>query len=309
MSKEILNRYIWLVDTIYQAGSTGITFNKLANKWKENIPLSGGNEYSWRTFMRHKADVMELFGVEIRCHKSTNTYYLMDRNDITDSSRFRRWLIETMSVNNRVNECAQLKERILLEQNPSGEECLPTILEAMRDNLMLTFSYKAFWYETERVSNFYHVEPYALKVFKRRWYLLAKYGNNPLKIYALDRIQDIDIEFGHFELPENFSAADYFSTCFGIMVGDKKPQIIKLKIDAWQANYIRTLPLHTSQKEIKTTKDYSVFSYYLRPTFDLTQEIISMKESVEVLEPKSLRAEIASIGKALAHNNCPTKKK
>lgn len=307
MSKEILNRYIWLVDTIYQAGSTGITFNKLADKWKENIPLSGGNEYSWRTFMRHKADVMELFGVEIRCHKSTNTYYLMDRNDITDSSRFRRWLIETMSVNNRVNECAQLKERILLEQNPSGEECLPTILEAMRDNSMLTFSYKAFWYEEEQVSNFFHVEPYALKVFKRRWYLLAKYGNNPLKIYALDRMRDIDIEFEHFEIPENFSAADHFSTCFGIMVGDKEPQIIKLKIDAWQANYLRTLPLHTSQKEIETTPKYSVFSYYLRPTFDLIQEIITLKESVEVLEPKSLREEIANIGKALAHNNRPTK--
>lgn len=303
MSKQLLTRYIWLVDIIYQSGSEGITFSELSEKWKENVRISGGGEYNWRTFMRHKNDVLKLFGVEIGCHKSTNSYYIMERGDLSDSSGFRRWLIETLSVNNRLNESAQLKDRILLEPNPSGEECLSTILEAMRDNCMLTFDYHPFWMENNVSSHLYNVEPYALKLFKRRWYLLGKYGNNKLKIYSLDRIQNIDIEFNKFEIPENFNAEAFFSTCFGIFVSDEEPQIIRIKVGMVQSNYLRTLPLHSSQKEEICTDNYSVFKYFLRPTFDFRQELLTMGDNVEVLEPKSLRKEMESIGRAMANNH------
>ena len=302
MSKLLLTRYIWLVDNVYQAGSEGITFNELSEKWKDNLRLSKGEEYNWRTFMRHKNDVLELFGVEIGCHKSTNAYYIVERGDLADSSGFRRWLIETLSVSNRLNESAQLKDRILLEPNPSGGEFLATLLEAMRDGNTVTFDYQPFWMGGN-VSSLYNVEPYALKVFKRRWYLLGKYGNSPLKIYALDRMKNIDIEFNKFELPENFSAEAFFSTCFGIFVGEEEPQIIKIKVKKDQAKYLRTLPLHTSQKEEETTDNYAIFSYFLRPTFDFIQELLTMGERMEVLEPKSLRKEMARIGKEIANKH------
>ena len=131
-------------------------------------------------------------------------------------------------------------------------------MEAMRNNKMLTFSYKPFWAEGERVSNLYHVEPYALKYFRRRWYLLGKYGEHPLHIYALDRMLDIDIEFEKFTLPADFDAADFFSSCFGIIVGDMEPQLIRLKVEAYQANYLRSLPLHHSQKEMESTEERRV---------------------------------------------------
>lgn len=308
MSKQLLTRYIWLVDTIYQAGYEGITLSEISDKWRNNVRMSKGDFYNWRTFMRHKNDVLELFGVDIGCHKSNNAYYIVERGDLSDSSGFRRWLIETLSVNNRLNESAQLKDRILLETNPSGGECLATILEAMRDSCMLTFDYHPFWME-DKVSNLYHVEPFALKVFKRRWYLLGRYDGKKLKIYALDRMSNIDIEFNKFELPADFSAEAYFSTCFGIFVGDEPPQIIRLKVKAKQANYLRTLPLHSSQKEVECTDKYSVFTYFLRPTFDFIQELLTMGDQIEVLEPKSLRKEMARIGSKMAkvHRGNPKK--
>ncbi len=302
MSKQLLSRYVWLVDTIYQAGSAGITFHDLAEKWKKNELLSKGDEYNWRTFMRHRNDVWELFGVEIACHKSTNTYYIAERGSLTDTSAFRRWLLETLAVNNRINESAQLKDRILLEPNPSGGEFLSTILEAMRDNCTIMFDYRPFWMGG-KVSHYFNVEPYALKVFKRRWYLLGKYGNGKLKIYALDRMQNVDIEFNQFELPKDFSAEAFFSTCFGIIVGDKEPQSIKLKVAAQQADYLRTLPLHPSQKVVEQTKDYTIFSYFLRITYDLRQEILTLGDTVEVLYPKELRKTMADICKKMAKQN------
>ena len=253
--------------------------------------------------MHHKKDIWDIFGIEIGCHKHTNSYYIVDRNDISDSSGFRRWMFETLAVNNHVNESAQLCDRILLEDNPFGGEFLSTILEAMRDGKMITFDYRPFWFEADNFSSYYHVEPYALKVFKRRWYLLGKYGGSPLKVYALDRFLNIDIEFEDFTIPQDFNSSAYFATCFGIILSDEEPQIIKLKVNNFQANYLRSLPLHHTQKELESTDHHTIFSYYLRPSFDLVQELLSMGETVEVLEPASLRSEMERIGKEIARNH------
>lgn len=303
MTKELIRKYIWLIDTVNQAGSTGITFKDIRSKWERNDLLSGGIQYPKRSFHNHVTAIRELFGIEIACNKNTNSYYIANSRELKDSSGFKGWLLDALSLNNQLEESSQLKDRILLEENPSGRELLPTILEAMRDNKMLTFSYKPYWIEDDHISNLYHVEPYALKVFKRRWYLLGKYGDSPLKVYALDRILDIDIEFESFTLPADFDAESFFSSCFGIIVSDEDPQTIKLKVDAFQSNYLRSLPLHPSQKETERTEEYSVFTYFLRPTFDFVQELLTLRETAEVLAPKELRAEMARIGKTIANKN------
>lgn len=309
MTKELIRKYIWLIDTVNQAGSTGITFKDIRSKWERNDLLSGGIQYPKRSFHNHVTAIRELFGIEIACNKNTNSYYIANSRELKDSSGFKGWLLDALSLNNQLEESSQLKDRILLEENPSGRELLPTILEAMRNNKMLTFSYKPYWVEDDHISNLYHVEPYALKVFKRRWYLLGKYGDSPLKVYALDRILDIDIEFESFTLPADFDAESFFSSCFGIIVSDEDPQTIKLKVDAFQSNYLRSLPLHPSQKETERTEEYSVFTYFLRPTFDFVQELLTLRETAEVLAPKELRAEMARIGKAVAKRNVSTYRK
>lgn len=303
MTKDLIRRYIWLVDTINQAGNDGITYSRISQKWEENELLSGGNEYAWRTFMNHRNDIFDLFGIRIDCRKATNSYYIADRGELKEATGFKRWVFDALSLSNQLSESVALRDRVLLEDNPSGQEFVSAILEAMRNNKMLTFSYKPFWMEEGRVSNLYHVEPYALKYFKRRWYLLAKYGDCPLRIYALDRMLDIDIEFEDFVLPADFDAEDFFSSCFGVIVGDEEPQLIQIKVDDYQAKYLRNLPLHHSQKEVERTESYTVFSYFLRPTFDFIQELLTLRETVEVLSPMNLRAEMARIGKAMAKKN------
>ncbi len=303
MANDIIKRYIWLVDTLYLSGTEGLTYKQISEKWQKNDHLSNGKEYSWRTFMNHRNEIRENFGVDIACDKSFNTYFIANPNEIKNASGFKRWMLDTMSLNNRISESVQLKERIILEENPSGQEYLSTILEAMCDNKMITFDYKPFWGEEERVSNLFHVEPYALKVFKRRWYLLAKYGESPLKIYALDRFVNIDIEFESFEMPKEFSAEGFFNSYFGVIISDEAPQTVTLKTDAFQAKYIRSLPLHHSQKELESTDEYSLFSYFIHTTFDFIQELLSLGETIEVLEPKELRKEMARLGKAIKMKN------
>ena len=95
-------------------------------------------------------------------------------------------------------------------------------------------------------------------------------------------------------MPKDWTANEFFEDCFGIIADrSKKPQTVKLKVVAGQANYIRDLQIHESQKEIERNEEYSIFQFFLRPAFDFQQELLWNGEDIEVLEPLWLRKEIA----------------
>ena len=141
--------------------------------------------------------------------------------------------------------------------------------------------------------NTFEAHPWCLKLFKQRWYLLAKCdAYKEPHIYALDRISAVKQINNPLKVSKRFEAEEFFSHFFGIIVDGRAPETIRLKVDADQVKYYKSLPLHSSQKEIETNEDYSVFEYKLVPTFDFQQEVLSKGASVEVLVPESFREEI-----------------
>jgi len=206
----------------------------------------------------------------------------------------RAWLLNTLAVNNMINESYQIKSRILFEQIPSGQNFLKPIVEAMSENRTLLLTYQSF-HRPE--PNEFEVEPWCVKVFKQRWYLLAKslYYGTP-RIYALDRIVDLDSTENKFKLPKDFDAESFFRQSYGIIINENdKAQRVVIRVMNGQQKYVRTLPWHHSQKEVAKTDAYSDFQFYIRPTFDFEQEILSHGADVEVLEPQWLRDEIGDI--------------
>ena len=103
-----------------------------------------------------------------------------------------------------------------------------------------------------------------------------------------------------FTYPKDFNGEDYFEDCFGFIADqDVKIETVKLKVSAAQSNYLRSLTLHQTQREIKRTDEYSIFTVRLRPTFDFQQEILSMGSDVEVLAPDWFRKDTADKVKAM----------
>ena len=95
-------------------------------------------------------------------------------------------------------------------------------------------------------------------------------------------------------MPKGWDANEYFDGCFGVIADQRIDiQTVKLKVAAGQANYIRDLKIHDSQKEIEQNEEYSIFKYYLRPSFDFQQELLKNGAEMEVLEPLWLRKEMA----------------
>ena len=141
-----------------------------------------------------------------------------------------------------------------------------------------------------------------MKLYHQRWYVLVKEWRTLLvghdlkeemHVYSLDRILSMKVTDEKFVLDENFDAKEYFKYAFGTRVEkDNPPQHVLLKVDDCQRDYFRTLPLHTSQREIETQEDYSIFELNVALTIELTMQILYYGSRVEVLEPAELREEI-----------------
>ena len=294
----LINRYVWFVTTIYNRGP--ITLEEIQHRYESHF--GRGEELSERQFHRYTDAVEELFDIEIKYSRSQRGYVVADREGI-DNMGMRKWLIQTFSVNNILHESQDLKNRILLENVPSGQQHLTTIVDAMRESVALSMTYHSF--HREEPSTF-EVEPYCVKLFEQRWYMLAKSERyDDLRIYALDRIKALEPTERKFKLPKKFDAAKFFEDYYGIIISDDDYDVcpVALLADAKQSNYLRTLPLHHSQVEVERNDEYSIFEYRLCPTFDFRQKVLSMGGSIEVLAPQELVYQFNDLGHEIAQAN------
>jgi hypothetical protein len=291
MAKDLFNRYIWLVDTIYRAGK--ITFEEINERWSRN-ETSEGKEIPLRTFHNHRVAIEEMFDINIECDKRDGYVYYIQNKDDMERGGVRAWLLNTFAVNNLINESHKLKHRILFEQIPSGQRFLTPLIEAMRDGLSVEMTYQGFWHDEPYTCV---IEPRCVKIFKQRWYVIAKsILHDAVRVFSLDRIQEARVTDIPFKLPPGFDPESRFEDRFGIIVDDDiEPCKVEIKAYGNKCKYLRTLPLHHSQEETGTTGTHSVFSYFLAPTFDFRQEILSHGEEIEVLSPRWFRDEIKNI--------------
>ena len=283
----IFKQYIWIINTIYR--SKYITLQELNERWVQT-EMSEGMPMNRITFNRHRAAIEEMFDISIECQRKGGYFYYIDNEEVFKNNNLQHWLLDSLSISNMLMESSLLKERIMLENIPAGKQYLQPIINAMKQDHKLQMTYHKFG---QQESYTITIEPYAIKVFKQRWYLLAK---NPKReaptVYALDRVKQLIETEETFQFPEDFNTEAFFRDCYGVMNTDDKAQRIVIRANAPYMNYVRTLPLHHSQKEIKTTDQYADFEFYLKPTFDFRQELLAQGHDVEVLLPAQLREEM-----------------
>ena len=240
-----------------------------------------------KSFLRHKDAILNMFGIVIECDLEHGYKYFIGNPEIINDDTIEGWMLSTLTVNTVLSDSASLKNRILLENVPAGEEYLQTIILALKTNRRLTITYQRFGCESYEKT----VSPYALKLFRQRWYILTYTGRH-MATYALDRMLSVEISDETFEMPKDFSPEDYFEEYYGITTDDTPMAHVVIRTYGNVPNYLRTLPLHASQKEIVHTDEYTDFSYDIRPSVDFVLELMSYTDGLEVLEPIELRQKI-----------------
>lgn len=293
MISKTYYKYIWLLDTLLT--SSPLTIDEINMLWKD-CPASDGRPIPLRTFHEHRKGIKEMFGVEIVCDRSHGNVYYVKNPEVLDEQNVAKWLLHKYSIPRDFATFNSMKDRVLLEEIPLGTTFLNPIIEAMQKNVELQIDYQRYESEQEGENlQEFHVQPYALKVFNRRWYLLGYIKEkHDLRTIALDRILDLKILSTSFELPEDFDARKYFANVVGIFVNNDLP-VTKVMIRAYgtQAEYLRSTPLHKSQTEGRSKyREFAEFTYRLCITPELISQLLAMGENVEVLEPEELREEM-----------------
>ena len=285
MGTKTINRYIWLLDVLLQKKK--LTFEEVSNLWEKSC-LGDGNPLPLRTFHQHKKAIEEMFGVEIKCNPSDGYHYYISDPEIFKKDRTKHWLFNSFTLSNLIIAGHNMEDRILFEDIPHGTEYLQTVIEAMQQSKVLEIDYQPFSGE----HNIYHLAPYAMKVYNRRWYVVGKLSESGgIRNIALDRLVDMQMTDVSFKVPKSFNAEKYYSNSVGIFVNDElKPQTVRIKVYGRNVEYVRSLPLHKSQEEVLTKNgEYSEFKYKVCLTPELTTQLLAMGENVEVLEPHELR--------------------
>lgn len=283
MARNLINRYVWLVDTISRYGR--ITLKDLNEAWLRS-DISQGKPLARRTFFHYRDGVEEMFDINIQCDKSTFEYYIDDTGS-ENNARLRSWLVDSVSMSGMLSNAHDISGRIILENVPSAREHLPVIIDALKQSRRIRFSYKS--YTRSKPSDGIVLEPYFVKIFKQLWYVIGlNVKDGLIKTYSLDRISSLNLLQDTFDMPEEVNPSEFFKDCFGIITNQNKAKRIVLRVEPTQAKYFRALPLHPSQQE-EVHDNYSIFSYKMRITYDLKEEIMSHGASIEVLEPKELK--------------------
>lgn len=299
MAKQQFNKLIWLVDVIYRSGRT--SFAEINRRWRVgdatrvDIPL--------RTFHNHRQAIEEMFDINIECDKRDNTYYIADVEGML-GSKLKMWLLNSFSLSNMLQENVDMKNRVIFEEIPSGLQYMDVIVDAMRTGRVLEMKYQAYqWEQSKRVL----MEPYFLKLFRHRWYLIGVNREyRAFRSYSLDRVRTMEVTEDTFHFPRKFTPEEHFRDCFGIIRDEAlQAQRILLRSTTVQAPYLRNLPLHSSQREVAADENTVDFELFLSPTYDFIQELLSKGSSIEVLQPQTLRdamkAEIEEMQKRYYH--------
>lgn len=286
---KIFQQYIWIVNTLRKHGR--LTLNEISDLWIRDKVIDG-KPLTRISFYRHKDAILNMFGILISCDMEHGFKYFIDNPDVLNDNAIERWMLSMLTVNTALTDSASLSDRILLESVPAGEHYIQIIIQAIKSGRRLLMGYKKFGDEGYVKT----VSPYALKLSHRRWYLLALTDDQQFRIYSLDRMTSLEATEESFEMPEDFSPEAYFAEYYGVLTDNTPMAHVVVRAYGKTADYLRTLPLHRSQRELETegahTGEYADFAIDIRPTIDFIGAILSQGEGLEVLQPTDFRLKI-----------------
>ena len=302
--------YSWLIGLLDGAH---LTFEEIADEWKEARGNQDKDVLDKRTFHRYRENIRSQFGITVECNKSDGYRYYLKRDPV-DNDDVTVWMQSSLRLAS-LGDMLKYHNKVMLDTPPYNTEYLDDILAAIDKQYLLKFKYvSGFGAESDIV-----LQPAFVRYFKQRWYVIgvkkqrsASEGKanssaeedvrKLVRCLPFDRISFLKVicekhplskEMKKFLTPDN-----YYEDCFGIYRMEDVP-VEKIRIRAFYPEYnlIEEVPLHESQQKVKESKDgmYREYTLAVRPSRDFLQELLWHGRNIIVLKPESLRQEMISI--------------
>ena len=264
-----------------------MTLKELQEQWVSD-EVAEGNPLPRSSFHKYRDAIRDMFGLDIECDM-TYHYYISNPGEVDDNLT-KQWMLSTLTTGLTLTNSSAIKDDIILENVPAGYEFLPVIMQAIHQRRTITIGYQKFGFEAYTKP----VDPYAVRLFRQRWYLLAD-NREHMAVYSLDRMLSATLTDERFRRPADFSSKKHFAEYFGVMVDGTPMEHVVVRAHGKMANLLRTLPLHHSQRELESADGHTDFAIDIRPSIDFISELMSKADGLDVLEPASLKEKIRGI--------------
>ena len=285
--------YCWLIARLEQRH---LTFEEIANEWRDANANPFGEELLLRTFHRYRAAILSQFGINVECDKSDGYRYYVKRDPVEDDE-VTEWLLSSMRLSS-LGDMLKYHNKVMLDTPPYNTEYLDDILAAIDKQYLLKFKYvSAFGAESDMI-----IQPAFVRYYKQRWYVIGVKEEKLVRCLPFDRISFLKVicekhpmskEMKKFLTPER-----YYEDCYGIYRMEDVPvENIRIRAFYPEYNLIEEVPLHESQQKVKESKDgmYREYTLTVRPSRDFLQELLWHGRNLVVLKPESLRQEMIGI--------------
>lgn len=291
---EVCNRALEMkgYDTVTSLNTIRADMQAIENRWHayggEIVEeRSGRNKYYY--YKKEGFSIYQAGLTEEELTKLNTTINLLGRfKGLPDfewiaelTTRFKSSFMATSNPNSFIS----FDESVEVE----GKQHLSTLFDAIYQKQVLRIWYRPFGQEegTERT-----IHPYFLKEYNNRWFLFGldkEYDD--ISTLALDRIVTMVCTDEAYLENESWDFNHYFDNVIGVSVDMAKPVLpIKIWVSETQYNYLRTKPLHQSQKLLEARGDGSkVIQIEVKENFELYQKLLSLGENAVVISPATVR--------------------
>ena len=309
--------YSWLIGLLDRKH---LTFEEIADEWKEARVNQDSDVLDKRTFHRYRENIQSQFGITVECNKSDGYRYYLKRDPV-DNDDVTEWMLSSLRLAS-LGDMLKFHNKVMLDTPPYNTEYLDDILAAIDKQYLLKFKYvSGFGAESDIV-----LQPAFVRYFKQRWYVIGvkseerRVKNSSAEVdgdadlnaevdvrklvrcLPFDRISFLKLICEKHPLPAKLkkflTPENYYEDCFGIYRMEDVP-VEKIRIRAFypEYNYIEEVPLHESQQKVKESKDgmYREYTLTIRPSRDFLQELLWHGRNIIVLKPESLRQEMIGI--------------
>ena len=309
--------YSWLIGLLDRKH---LTFEEIANEWRDANANQDEDELDKRTFHRYRENIQSQFGITVECDKSDGYRYYLKRDPIANDD-VTEWMLSSLRLAS-LGDMLKFHNKVMLDTPPYNTEYLDDILAAIDKQYLLKFKYvSGFGAESDIV-----LQPAFVRYYKQRWYVIGVKSEERrvkkqrsasegeanssaeedvrklVRCLPFDRISFLKMICEKHPLSANMkkflTPENYYEDCFGIYRMEDVP-VEKIRIRAFypEYNYIEEVPLHESQQKVKESKDgmYREYTLTIRPSRDFLQELLWHGRNIIVLKPENLRQEMIGI--------------
>lgn len=245
---------------------------------------------SKRTIERDIEAIRNEFAMEISYNRTKEGYFIdLDKSiNIETFLRFLEIVNTAELLTESLSESKETLNYISFDKGGGlkGIELLKPLLKAIKENRKISFRHFSFQTEKNRK---YSMSPYLLKEYQNRWYIVGFVsGLNQMRTFGIDRIQELVVKEGVFEVDKTLIPLQRFEEAIGVVYADSVIEKVVLSFTPSQGHYIKSLPFHNSQRVLIDDANECRIELNVVVNYELAQLILMHNHEVKVIEPESL---------------------